>query len=167
MKLQHLCGKHCELVQRDPEQAVLLWHGAFNHGVGAFKSRQWHKACRFLGTAWEISLLRFAQDMSSGEFSIGPKEFGAVARYYTSVSCRLEYFETSESCLRRAHDGLLHWSQEIKVPYMERLAAYEQLDEFRQRLTALLNLTGRQTYAKCWDLMALQLSRQASHSLLH
>jgi hypothetical protein len=167
MKLQHLCNKHCELVRCSAETAVQLWRRAYEQGISEFQVESWDEAKRSFGAAWEISLLRFALDINEKTPGLGPKEFGAVARYNTIVLCRLHELDAAEICLRRAHDGLLHWSQEPKLAYSERMAAYGQLSEFRQKLTALLNFTGRQTYAKCLDLMALQLGRQAARRLFH
>ncbi len=165
--MRHLCDKHCRLVQEDGQRAANLWNGAFNHGLAAYQAGDWARAESFLGTAYEIGLVRFASDVRRRQHASSVENFATVGRYYGNVLCRLKDFEAAESCLRKVHDGLLHWSQECYVPYQDRVAAFEQLEEFRHKLIALLRLTGRDTYAKCMDLLAQQLSRQAAQSLYH
>lgn len=167
MKMHHLCRAHCAMVQRNSKQAMQLWLGAFNSGVQAFEKEHWQEAKRFLGTAYEISLLRFVEENETAQFTLTAEQMGALGRYYSNTLCQLEEYEAAESCLRRVHDGLLHWAQEGRLPRQERIQAYEQLAEFRERTAALLSLTGRETYAKCLRLMALQVSRQAAQGLFH
>ncbi len=168
MKLQFLCDKHCLLVLDSPEQSKALWQGAYNHGVEAYSASRWNEALAFLGTAYEIGLLRFAVAVRKRDYCLSASQFGAVGRYYANLLCRLEKFSEAKDCLRRSHDGLLYWSQDTTLDYPERLAAFEQLSEFRQKLVALLRLNRNdEAQTRCLDLMAQQLAKQALASLCH
>lgn len=168
MTMQYLCGLHCQLVRQDRERALELWREAFDCGVEAYRSGRWIEARELLGTAYEIGLLRFALDVQHKGCSLSGSRFAAVGRYYSELLCRLEDFRAAESCLRRVHDALLYWSEEKCLPYPERVAAFDQLAEFRQKLVDLLELTHtNDVTAKCTNLIAHQLAKQAAANLYH
>lgn len=167
MTLKYLCARHCELVARDGEQASRLWWGAYNHGVEAYRTGDWRRARTFLGTAYEIMLLRFARDLKQNRGEVFIAQFVATGRFYSNVLCHLRDFDAAEACLSRVHDGLLHWSGEQAFPYQERIQAFAQVGEFRQKLVALLAISGKGSYAKCVDLIARQVANQVGAALHH
>lgn len=167
MKTRHLCARHRLVIQQSSEQTNRLWWGAYNMGVTAYRTGNWERAERFLGAAYEIALARFAMDIQAGHCCLSANQFAAIGRYYANVLCQLQDFDAAETCLRRIHDGLLHRSEESQLPYLERVAAFEQLAEFRQKLVALLTLSGKESVAKCTDLISRQLAKQAVATLCH
>jgi hypothetical protein len=167
MTLQYLCAKHCQMIQQDSVQARHLWWGAYKKGQQAAQEHDWPRATAFLGTAFEIALVCFSQDVKHCHECFSASQFAAVGRQYANALCQLKQLKAAEVCLRRLHDGLLHWSDAKSLPYAERVAAFELLPEFRQKLVALLRLSGMEAQASCLDLIAQQLTRQISRSLCH
>src|SRR5690606_15608623 len=114
-----------------------------------------------------IMLLRFTSAIDRGRGEIFIAQFAATGRCYATLLCQLEDFDTAEACLSRIHDGLLHWSGDQTLTYQERVQAFAQVGEFRQKLVALLEGSGKGVYAKSTDLIARQLAKQVSAALCH
>lgn len=133
--MDYLCGHHRAQVARSVALAQALWAGAYSQGQQAFLTRDWERARRFFGSAWDIVRIR-TNDAGLGLVS----GFDAVrlldtAEYHANTLTELGYWQEAQAVALNCRAHLL--GAATKSLTRENAACMRHLDV---RVQALLSV---------------------------
>lgn len=165
--MNYLCPRHVVMVENNIDVAQSFWSSAMKNGDRALLSANWPLARSCFGAAYEIVLVRLAGDGLSLSAKFDFQRLADCSHLLVTALCQLNIFDEAERCLHLVHNTLLEASSDKRLTTEQRYSALQLVDEFLEKMVALLNLRGKLDSARSVRLISETVQADVLSQCVH